>query len=375
MLNYLKKLMIFSLFLIVIFIFNSSVNEKYQLVATLQSPEPSMMAEFGWKVNMDGDTIVVSERKQGVHLFDYDGNLIRTIKPPSQGSRQFGYDIAINEKMVVIGDPYSRVDGKGEAGRTYIYDVNGNLKSILEPENPINDGFFGENIAIYKDIVICSEEDALVDEFISAGKVYIYDGDQLTSFTSPNPFHGEGFSKSISTNGEIVVVGVSPPHAGLFIYDFQGEFLFSVTPPDSMEFELFGNQADICGDLIITNADADVNGISKAGKVYLFDVEGNLLKHLQSPEPKENTFFGDQVKISESNIVVFEFKEGENDNEGTIYVFLTSLQSQKSDSNSKFGESFAVFGDTVVISEPHTEVDGVIKAGKVHIYKRRLGIW
>ena len=104
--------------------------EEYQVTATLQSPEPTSSGKFGYSVAVSGNIIAVGEPEAvladigqvgKVYTFDSDGNLLAAFQSPDPSIvGKFGFSVAVEEDIIVIGEPFTVVDGASNAGNAYI---------------------------------------------------------------------------------------------------------------------------------------------------------------------------------------------------------------------------------------------------------------
>jgi len=86
--------------------------EEYNLIATLRSPEPESNANFGYSVAVSGDIVVVGEvtgaiegySKPGrAHIFTTDGTLLASLQAPEPSNNAwFGFAVAISGDIVVV---------------------------------------------------------------------------------------------------------------------------------------------------------------------------------------------------------------------------------------------------------------------------------
>jgi hypothetical protein len=99
-------------------------------VATLQSPTPEALAEFGCDVAMGGDIVVVGERKGDVdimnegkvHVFDLEGNLIATLVSPEPAvCALFGHSVETDGEIIAVGETDVEAGGETKAGKVHIF--------------------------------------------------------------------------------------------------------------------------------------------------------------------------------------------------------------------------------------------------------------
>ena len=404
--------------LVSIFTIPTLAEEEYQITAILQSPEPKPFAKFGISIAVSEDMIVIGEHQAEVegyalagkvYVFDLDGNLKATLHAPTPQRRaEFGGSVAISGDIVVVGEAYAHVDGKLYAGRAYIFDSDGNLQATLQSPEPILNGAFGRNVAISNDTVVVTESTAHIEDALQAGKVYVFDldGNLIAALQSPEPYSAEwdifesqdpyyeywggggNFGFSMDGSGGIIVVGepYTPVEDKIgagkaFIFDSEGNLLKTLQAPEPQELSGFGKWGvDVNGDIIVVGEYyAEVEGHKRAGRAYIFDLDGNLLAALQSPEPEENAEFGCNVATSGDLVIVGEpLADVEGVNEGKVYVFdldgnlLATLLAPAPAVDAEFGWPVAVRGDIIVVGENYANLEEAPEAGRVHVFRKGM---
>ena len=102
----------------------------WNLVATLQSTAPRDGGEFGRGTAIGGDIIVVGERRADVitekegkaYVFDLEGTLVSTLTSPDPTvGAQFGYKVVTDGEIVVVADVEGTVDDVSKAGKVHVY--------------------------------------------------------------------------------------------------------------------------------------------------------------------------------------------------------------------------------------------------------------
>jgi hypothetical protein len=166
----------------------------------------------------------------------------------------------------------------------------------------------------------------------------------------------------------------------VYMFNHEGDHLMTLQAPEPENLARFGASIDTSRDLIVIGeCFATVDDVFRAGKAYIFNIDGEHLKTLQSPSPKMNGNFGDSVAIDGDRIVVGEW--GANVNpfqyEGKAYVFdvdgnlLQNLTAPKPCPRAAFGLDVDIDGDTIVIGECWASTEELGQAGRAHVY--RLG--
>jgi hypothetical protein len=120
-----------------------------------------------------------------------------------------------------------------------------------------------------------------------------------------------------------------------------------------------------------------VDGLYRAGKVHIYNTEGEYLRTLLSPNPETGAWFGRDVAIEGDIIVVGEEWGDVNPSlmEGKAYVFnidgtlLQTLTAPEPSPRGAFGGTVNIQDDIIVVSEGWAEVDGHPDSGKFHVFK------
>jgi len=380
----------------VAFIVHVGAEEEYHVTATIQSPEPYAGAQFGHMVTFNDGILIVSDKNAIIegagavgraYVYDSEGTLMATLQAPEPEDVQlFSYSMDVSGDIIVIGQ------NKGAGGRefgtkmdVYVFKPDGSLLTTLQSPTPEEQIAFGVAVAVDGDIIAVSDHYVNVEGITYAGMVYVFDseGSLLTTLQAPTPRIGHQFARAVAVSGDIIVIGEVLSAGGLpvgpssaYTFDLDGSLRATLKPPEGESAINFGNTVDVDGDIVVVgDSYAEVDGIANAGRVYLFDSDGNYLRTLQAPEPEEAAHFGRWVDISGDKIAIGEYRaDVETINEGRAYLFdtdgnrLATLQAPEPEVGAYFGWAVAVYGDTVVVAERNAEVEGLSQAGKVYIF-------
>jgi hypothetical protein len=375
--------------------FQAMAQGGYESTTTLLAPEPEASAEFGRSVAIDGGIVVVGEPQADVggvlagaaYVYDSGGTLVTSLKSPElQSNARFGRSVAVDSGIIVVGEPNLTFDEIWMAGKAHVLDSEGSLIATLEAPEPLATAHFGYCVAVSGDTVVVGEHWALVEEKSEAGRAHIFDtdGSHRATIRAPEPTVGGNFGLSLAVSGGTVVVGevahtldkaVLGP-GSVYVFDSEGNLKTTLKSPEPERSKNFGYSVDISGDTILVGESyAEADGKEKAGKAYLFDEEGNLLKTLQAPEPEAGAEFGYSVGISGDTLIVGEYKaDVEALNEGRAHVFdsegnhLTTLLAPEAGVAAGFGSSVAAWEGLVVVGEPTAKVGSETKAGRAYIF-------
>jgi len=373
----------------------TSAEENYHVTLTLESPEPDRRAQFGYfAIDINENYILVGESRADVgelstagkaHLFDHDGNHLLSLQAPDpQSVARFGMSVGIKEDKIYIGEVEALVDGKRAAGQAHIFNIDGShIKTIISPEPAASD-YFGRSLALAEDVLVVSAIRADADGLNNAGKVHLFDleGNHLTTLQSPTPESGAELGMAMAVSNDMIVIfepgatveGIAA--AGkVQIFDVNGVHLLSLQSPEPQMSGLFGEQVAVDGDVIIVSEMATVDTLNRAGKVYVYDLDGNLLTTIVSPMPEAEAYFGGVVAIREDTIIISEYwADGGSKDEGRVHVFdkegnlLETIQAPEPTEDVEFGAYIFVSGETIVVYESGT-VQGESNAGRVYFFQ------
>ena len=256
----------------------------------LQSPDPMEWGTFGAEVALGRDIILVAELggiEQGfihpgsVYVYTYEGILLRNeTSPVMKPEGSFGKSLAANDENILVGEPGQIDDGRPlDLGSVYVYDYDWNLVATLRPPDMQERTFFGFSTSISGDHVVIGEHWATVDGHEKAGRAHIYDTgwNHVVTLQSPTPEDNAEFGRDVVIGGDMVVVGerrgdVESMNEGkAYVFDLEGDLISTLISPAPFPGNQFGYSVETDGEIIVVcEADVEAGGESKAGKVHVF---------------------------------------------------------------------------------------------------------
>ncbi|MHA2093604.1 MAG: Kelch repeat-containing protein [Candidatus Hodarchaeales archaeon] len=314
-------------------------------------------------------------------LTDYQ--LLRTFRSPEiGGGRNFGVSVDIDGDLIVIGERKGDPNGINDAGKAYIYNTTGHLLFDLTAPEPQLNALFGWSVAINGDRVVVGELDAEVDGEPYAGRAHIFSstGVHIKTLTTPTPIEGVEFGTSVAIDGDIIIVGTYVRVGGgingedmrlspagteslVYIYDREGNFQYTLESPGSTDPSAFGISCAIDGEIMVIGEDhATVGSVDDAGKAYIFSTNGTPLATLEPSIPRNWGVFGLAVAVHGDRVVVSEAWL----DPGYIHIFDTNGNKIKT-LTGNYGAGIAV-GSEFIVAGVEDTVDGKIKAGRACIY-------
>lgn len=311
------------------------------------------------------------------------------LAPTPKDTENFGRELDAVGDIIVVGSPSANVEDTLEfAGKAYVFNSEGTFLTVLQSPEPKSQGAFGKGVAISRDSILVAEIGGIVEGVLNAGSIHVYshEGVLIRSVTSPQMKPVGCFGRSMATNDEFIIVGeAGTPESGrsldegsVHVYDHDWNLVKTLHSPDQQERSFFGFSTSISDNYaVIGEIWATVDGNEKAGRAHLYDTDWNHVATLQSPTPDHNGEFGFDVKTSGDIVVVGERRgDVESMNEGKVYVFdldgnlVSTLVSPVPFPGNQFGHSVETDGEMIVVCEADVEAGGEPKAGKVHVFRK-----
>jgi len=305
--------------------------------------------------------------------------------PNPENSAWYGYQVEINEDYIVVSEPYGDTEEYSDAGKVYVYGHDGNLISTINTPTAKNTDMFGYRLDISEDKIL-SAETSNIDDLKYAGRAYLYDknGNLVYGFQSEEPTSGGYFGfQSISLDPDIMVISemgakTNVTMAGrVHMYDPQGNYLKSLESPSPRVFGKFGQTVKVGRGFILVSEYGDTdNKPIGPGSVYAFDYTGNHLFTLQAPEPINQAAFGKSITLSEELIIVGEPWATVDDihRAGQVHIFtidgefVVTMHSPNPKTSGVFGWGIAIEEDRIVVGEWNANVNPFQYEGRAYIY-------
>jgi hypothetical protein len=214
-----------------IFARNQDGPDAWGEVAILTASDAQDGDNFGFKVAISGDYVVVGAHKEdgaagtdrgAAYVFDRNsggpdawGEVVILTASDAEDGDEFGCSVSIGGDFVVVGADHE--DGAGtDSGAAYIFDRNqdgpdawGEVLKLTASDAEANDQF-GWSVAISNDSVVISAPYE-GDNGVDLGAVYVFHRTtgNMWKLSNSDADDGDrfGYSISISINGDYVVVG------------------------------------------------------------------------------------------------------------------------------------------------------------------------
>jgi len=286
----------------------------------------------------------------------------------------FGFSVAINDDVAVVGSIHAGDGVVDYCGAAYILDLtSGEQIGKLTADDAAPSDCFGKSVAIGNGVVLVG---AFTDDS-PGGSAYVFDldsGEQLHRLVAEDAMNQDHFGSSVAIHGDTAIIGApwnDDPfeHAGAaYLFDLtSGEQLHKLTAPDAAEKDDFGYSVAINGSFAVVGAWADDAAGTKSGSAYVFDATtGAYLRKLTADDATANDFFGCAVAIGQDILAVIGASghEGAGYMAGSAYVFdvttgqqVHQLAAHDAVEEQRFGTSIALDGDLVLVGAPEHAPD------------------
>jgi len=267
---------------------------------------------------------------------------------------------------------------------------------VTNPDGSANDRFAPVSFSFPLLLVGAYFED--VSGKRDQGAAYLFDCSSLSCtleerLEAPEGAADDSMGDSVSLSGTLALIGVpyrdkeSTDQGSALLYDCSSlsscSLLAELVADDGGSGDRLGETVALEGSLVVLGAPYhDVGANANQGAVYVFSCSGALCVQedkLVAPDGEGGDFFGDQVAISGSRVLVNAFGDdiGTNSNQGSAYLFdcssfpcnyVDKLTSQDGAASDVFGESIAIDGDLVVIGAYQDDVGSEVNQGSAYLF-------
>jgi hypothetical protein len=271
----------------------------------------------------------------------------------------------------------------------------------LVPSDPSAYDYFGGSISIYGDTIVVGSpfKDA---SGTNSGKAYVFVRSgttwvQQTLLLPSDLLGGDQFGRSVAIYNDTIVVGsprrdASGTDSGkAYIYVRSGTIWVQqagLLPNDIAPGDNFGSSVSIYEDTIVVGSPfKDASG-TNSGKAYVFVRSGTTWSQqgtgLVPSDPSANDEFGNSVAIYDNTVVIAaRSKDASGTDSGKAYVYVRSgttwsqqavLLPNDPSANDFFGYSVSIYDNTIIIGANAQDASG-IDSGKAYVFVRSGTSW
>jgi len=357
---------------------------------------PSMAFSTGMDMR-DGIIAASGDVTPGVYLFDAQtGQQIRKIPV---ANAEFT-PVAVGGGFVATSYPSAEVNGVFSAGTILIFDTDTGQQVhalTLGDAQPLD--LFGTAMAIQGSTMIASAisgESFLFPSNRASGAAFIFDlstGAQIATLVPSDSAPGDRFGVSVAIDGDTTILGAVPssadgpqPAAYIFRESAPGTWVevAKIDSPDVADFDTFGDDVDLEGDVAVVGRSSDDQLGANAGAAFIYREiapgDWQLVTKLTASDPAQTDRFGASVAISDGLVVVgaTEADPSGVDEAGKVYVFeempdgswveTTILTQNTPNELARFGWNVVLDQDALAIAVPADDNAGD-RSGAVYVYE------
>lgn len=317
---------------------------------SLFSPSATAGIRFGEAVAADGVLVAVGAPLEGfgrVHLFDLSSGtptvpVVTLDNPGAVAGTGFGEQVEMSGSLVVVAAPQNDTDASN-SGRVYVFDVLSGtpavpIATLINPSPAVDDQFgFSAAVSGNRVVVGAPGDDAAAN---GAGIAYVYDLASgtptipLLTLTNPDPIALDTFGDGAAISGDRVVIGCAGDRidgqriGAAYVYDLASAApatpTLKIGNPIRNSESIFAQTISISGARVAIGA-AQFLPSHPAGRIHVFDLSrpnpGRPVLTIPAPDQSPGrTSFGTQVKLRGSLLATTDANRNFSD-PGLAHVF------------------------------------------------------
>jgi len=334
---------------------------------------------FGHSVAIDGNVAIVGASgidsyTGAAYLFNATTGtqLAKLAASDAAASDYFGDSVGIDGNVAIVGVDGDD-DGGSSSGSAYLFDVTtGTQLAKLTASDAATDDYFGYSVAIDGNVAIVGAP-YNDDDGDYSGSAYLFDvttGTPLAKLTASDAIAEDFFGYSVAIAGDVAIVGsygYGSKYGSAYLFDVTtGTQIAKLTASDAAAEDYFGSSVAIAGNVAIVGASKDDDGSDDSGSAYLFNVTtGTQLAKLTASDAAVGDSFGGSVAIDgDVAIVGAASKRGGYISQGAVYLFenkgITRSETNLNKSGSIDIEDLMIFCDNWLANGPSVTVPDVV---------------
>jgi len=303
--------------------------------------------------------------------------------PVSEATIQLGYSCAIDGNTMILGAPYSTVNGVSGVGFASVYRRNAQgewaYEDSLTVPGAVANSYVGLSVAV-------SGDTAIVGSGINAVYIFTRSSGIWTLETSLTPFPGTSAGNcAVAFSGDTLLVAPTWSYTIMEVAVYMRENgtwtkQTSITPPSGVVVKSFGIAVALDGDTAAVGACLVDWTSNYHGEVYIYTRGGSIWTYrttLNSPDAPiyGNSLFGESLALKDGTLVAGRPHYEHQNNKGSIHVF--------EGSGSEWTAQASLVGSSVMNSDEFgcsvAICDGRILAGShlkgAYVFEREGSVW
>jgi hypothetical protein len=320
---------------------------------------------FGFSVALDGDVAVIgayastvdaSVGRGAAYVFERSQDSwvqrAKLVAPDGAPNDYFGGSVAVSESTVLVGSSASDVGAYPDQGAAYVFarvKSSWILERKLTAPNGTANKHFGRSVAISGDTALVGAHYSNVGASVEQGAAYVFlrkseDWRLQAELTAPDGQAGDRFGAAVALDGNFALIGAFAMSQGQAVYPGAAYVFYRGIGGWSFHSELV--EEGSTGGVMVSSGVALSGGTALLG-AHLRDV---------GPSPKQGS------------VLVFH-------NEGLAWSERPRLEVDDGIGGDGFGLVVALQGDTAVLGAPTDDVGNNRYQGSVYIFVREGESW
>jgi len=318
---------------------------------------------FGESVAISGSTVMVGSvchpgaagscGPGAVYVFDGSGGTwsqqAELKASDGVGADHFGWSIAMDSNLAVIGAYNKEVRGHSAQGAAYVFGLssgNWTQQAELTAADGLYNDEFGYTVALSGSTIVIGAPDRTVGSNQAQGEAYVFTGSgatwsQQAEVTSSDGEAGDFFAWSVAVDGSTAVMGAPchPRNGFAFCQGGPGAaYVFGesagtwsqqaeLTSSDGVDGDAFGNSVSLSGSTAVMGAPLHAATEVGPGAAYVFGESSGTWSQqaeLAASDGVGGSYFGWAVALDGTTIVTGApaHTVGSNASQGAAYVFV-----------------------------------------------------
>lgn len=408
-----------------VFTRNQGGADSWDEVAKLTASDAFAEDQFGFKVAISGDTVVVGApgndgaalNTGAAYVFERNAGgadgwdqIARLTASDAAAVDNFGWSVSISGDTVVVG-AFQNDDAGLSSGSAYVFQRNaggadawGEVAKLTASDAAANDQF-GYSVSISGDALTVGAP-LNGDAGPHSGSAYVFERNQggadewgeVAKLTASDAAAEDQFGYSASISGDRVAIGafLNPFTTLGSVYVFERnrggadswDEMAKLTASDAAAGDRFGISVSMSGDAVVVGALLNDDAGSNSGSAYVFERNAGGADHwdevakLTASDAAEGDQFGVAASISGNTIVVGAYGDDDAGSaSGSAYTFMNLgcewaqvIKSAALDAaaGDEFGYSVSVSEDRVAVGAAQHDHAGMA-SGSAYVFERNQG--
>lgn len=353
----------------------------------------------------------VNHEAGAAFVYRYDGSgwveEAQFLAADAASDDEFGVSVGVSGSTIVVGSHFDD-DGGVDSGSAYVFVFDGSRwvqAAKLTASDAMAYDNFGYSVAIDGDVVVVGANLDDHDGGVNSGSAYIFekpdggwtDMTETVKLVGSDTEGNDEFGKSVSVSGDTAVIGAHYDTTGSAdlsgsAYVFRKEVpgwtqAAKLTALDPSEHDRFGLSVAIDGDVVVAGAWADDDGGTQTGSAYVFDrpsggwTDMTQTAKLTASDAEAGDHFGWSVAVDGDHVIVGAPAHlWDGSGFGSAYVYerpdggwadsTETARFTASDhvQDDEYGSSVAVSGFRTVVGAPFHATAGYYGAGASYVH-------